>query len=155
MAKAFHVSVSPYRFIFMAEDGKGRGNRCSMICAILSAFFLFFFCFFQLNSPLPSSLSHSLWQRCISPFRAFFPCFSLKLPKVWNFEKNNTAGKRNRVVFSGLTIQDEFSSFLKCFRLRLHGLRFLYIFFWRFQWDLTHADCIRKMKGNTKSINMS
>lgn len=44
----------------------------------------FFFCFFQLNSPLPSSPSHSLWQSCISPFCAF-RCFSLKLPEVWNF----------------------------------------------------------------------
>lgn len=68
-------------FHFHRWGWKGTGesllnDMCHPLC--------FFFCFFQLNSPLPSSLSHSLWQCCISPFCAF-PCFSLKLLEVWNF----------------------------------------------------------------------
>lgn len=68
-------------FHFHHWEWKGMGkallnDMCHPLC--------FFFCFFQLNSPIATSLSHSLWQRCISPFCAF-PCFSLKLPEVWNF----------------------------------------------------------------------
>lgn len=126
MAKAFHVSVSPYRFIFVVEDGKGRGNRCSMICAILSALF----CFFFSSIALSHHPFHILCGNVVFLLFVLFPVLvwnsprfeKLLMKKIIQLEKKPSCvqwSNYSRRIFI----------FLKRFSLRLHGLLFLYIFF--------------------------
>lgn len=152
MSKAFHVSVSPYRFIFTVEDGKGRGNRCSMICAILAAFLFVSFS----SIALSRHPSHILCGNVVFLLFVLFPVLVWNSPRFKTFNEKIIQLEKKPSCVQWSNYSRRIFIFLKRFRLRLHGLLFLYIYFFlKFLWDLTHADCIKKMKRNTKSINMS